>query len=285
MLNPARLSRYTVAVLTAGVLCGCSLRAKNIKPTTPYDFSQIFQMAKYAQSVYADSETIRAVCLPAFNQVYTKRIETTNNQYFLATSSLTQTHLISIAGTSNIENVLLDADLSHEFVPSLQITLHRGFAKAARLIYEDVRPRLVAGYRIQLTGHSLGGAEAVILGMELKAAGTPAERIITFGQPRVTNQAGVDAFKDLPLTRVINQNDMVPEMPLDPFRHIGPELVLFPGTAYALVERRPLSPEAVLAAWQALRNHQPPAELPHHYISSYLTNLETKRSESQLTPL
>ena len=75
---------------------------------------------------------------------------------------------------------------------------------------------LIAGYHIQITGHSLGGAEALIVGMMLKTAGTPVDQIITFGQPKVSNQAGVDAFSDYsPLIRIVNENDIiVPEVPL-----------------------------------------------------------------------
>jgi triacylglycerol lipase len=272
------------AVVGLMALSGCSLHAKNVKPATPYDFGMLNQMAKYAQAAYADPATIRSVCGAAFPDVVVRSIAATNNRYFVASSTATRTQLIAIAGTANIENVLLDGDLTPEYVPGLLITLHRGFSRAARLIYDDVRSRLKPGYRVLLTGHSLGGAEAVILGMALKVAGRPVAIIVTFGQPKVTNQAGVDAFRDLPLTRVVNQNDVIPELPLEPFRHIGPELVLLPGPAYSVVEQRPLDPAALRAALQALRNHQPPAELPQHYIASYLADLEPKVTGNQLIP-
>src|SRR5581483_9734393 len=97
-------------------------------------------------------------------------------------------------GTANLENVLLDADFTQQEIPELKISLHRGFARAARLIYDDFKPRLIAGYHVEVTGHSLGGAEALIVGMMLKAAGTPADTVVTFGQPKISNQVGVDAF-------------------------------------------------------------------------------------------
>jgi triacylglycerol lipase len=265
-------------------LAGCSLSVKNIKPENPYNFALLDQMAKYAQAAYADDATIRAACQPLFNDVYIQTIPSTNNKYFLATSTVTHTQLIAIAGTANIENVLLDADLTQEMVPELKISLHRGFARAAHLIYADVKPHLIAGYHLQITGHSLGGAEALILGMTLKAAGTPADGLVTFGQPKVSNQAGVDAFQDLPLTRVVNQNDVVPELPLNPFRHIGGELVLFPGQTYSVVNQRPFDPAQLVAAWQALQKHQSPTELPQHYIANYLANMDSKLAASQDIP-
>ena len=284
MAEMRRASFLKGVFLSFLVLGGCALRVKNVKPAAPYDFALLDQMAKYAQAAYADDAAIRALCRPAYGDVYIQTISATDNKYFLATSTVTHTHLIAIAGTANLENALLDADLTQESVPELKISLHRGFARAARLVFNDVKPRLVPGYRLQITGHSLGGAEAVILAMMFQAMGTPAERVITFGQPKVSNQAGVDAFHNLPLTRVVNQNDMVPELPLAPYSHIGPELVLFPGSTYSLVEARPLDPAVIAAAWQALQHHQAPAELPEHYIANYLTNLDPKVSTSQDIP-
>lgn len=265
-------------------LGGCAIGVINIKPAAPYDFALLDQMARYAQGAYSDDASIRLLCQPAFNAVYIQTIFSTNNKYFLATSSATHSQLIAVAGTANLDNILLDADFNQDYIPELKISLHRGFARAARLIYDDVKPRLVPGYRVEITGHSLGGAEALIIGMMLKAAGTPAERIITFGQPKVSDQAGVTAFSDLPLTRVVNQNDVIPELPLDPYRHIGPELVLFPGPAYSVVQERPLNPAAIVSAWKALQNHQTPAELPEHYIANYLANLAPKITASQDIP-
>ncbi len=263
---------------------GCALKAKNVKPAAPYDFSQFHTMAKFAQAAYGDDASIRALCRPLFNDVYIQVIRSTDNKYFLATASATHTQLISIAGTANIRNALLDADQTREYSPELNISLHRGFARAARLIYDDVRPHLLAGYRVQITGHSLGGAEALILGMLLKSAGTPPESIITFGQPKVTDQAGAGAFKDLPLTRIVNQNDIIPALPLSPYRYSAPELVLFSGAAYSVVQERPFNPAQLIDAWQALQNRQTPAELPQHYIANYLTNLESKLTSNQRIP-
>src|SRR5262249_54111163 len=154
----------------------------------------------------------------------------------------------------------------------LKISLHEGFAKAARAIHDDLQSRLAMGDHILITGHSLGGAEAVILGMMLTTEGKPVDAIVTFGQPKVTDPAGVNAFKNLPLTRVINQDDIVPELPPGNFSHIGPALVLFPGANYSVVDARPIQPAEILAAWQSLRQHKVPPEIPQHYIANYLVD-------------
>lgn len=264
------------------VLTGCSLRAKNLQPDRPFDFVQLNRLAQYAQAAYNEDATIRSVCRPDYHDVVIKVVASTNNKYFFATSTVTQTQLLVIAGTSNLENVLLDADFNQDYSRELNIPLHRGFAKAARLIYDDIKPRVRPGYTLWITGHSLGGAEGVIVGMLLQAAGLPPHAIVTFGQPKVTVQSGVELFKKLPLTRVVNQRDLIPAVPLEPYRLNGPELVLFPGTQYSLVDQRPLDPRALAALWQALRSHQPPAELEHHYIATYRLNLSSKTHTSEL---
>jgi triacylglycerol lipase len=276
--------RKLTVVLGVFFLSACSFKVKNIKPDSPYNFVFLHQMARYAQAAYQDEAAIRAISKPSFSKVRVQTITATNNRYFLATSTLTKTHLIAIAGTSNFENVLIDADFTQQYEPELKINLHRGFGRAARLIYDDVVPHVKSDYRLLITGHSLGGAEAVILGALFLEKGNTVGDVITFGQPKVTDEAGLAKFKGLPLTRVINQSDLIPEVPLSPFKHPKPELVLFSGETYSVIEARPLDPAQILRTWRAIQNKQAPPELPDHYIANYLTNLESKITTSQLIP-
>ena len=71
--------------------------------------------------------------------------------------------------------------------------MHRGFRTAAEAIYGDVKPRLRPGYTTYLTGHSLGGAVAAILGTYLLDDEVKIGGILTFGQPKFTNRAGANA--------------------------------------------------------------------------------------------
>jgi hypothetical protein len=50
----------------------------------------------------------------------------------------------------------------------LDIDLHTGFYLAAEDVYQAIAPHLHKNYQTRLTGHSLGGAIAVILMMFLK---------------------------------------------------------------------------------------------------------------------
>src|SRR5947209_6754171 len=94
---------------------GCALHTKNVKPAAPFDFLSLAEMAKYAQAAYQDDASIRSLVRPVFNDVYIQTIASTNNRYFLATSTDSHLQRIAIAGTAKIENVLLDADFTQSY--------------------------------------------------------------------------------------------------------------------------------------------------------------------------
>lgn len=160
--------------------------------------------------------------------------------YFISQNNGVQT--IAIRGTANLENALLDLNVSLQTDNDLNIILHQGFASAAKAVYDDVKPYLDESQPIQTTGHSLGGAIAVILAMYLEQDGYVLSHIITFGQPKVTNVAGAKQFSDLPLTRVVTLDDIVPLVPpisplqiknLDIYWHMGEEVILMASGEYA----------------------------------------------------
>lgn len=85
--------------------------------------------------------------------------------------------------------------------------LHRTWARIETLL-EHVRDR-----PLFLTGHSLGGALAVLSACRLARTGRPPAAIYTFGSPRVGDPAFCAGYT-LPTYRVVNRLDLVPEMPL-----------------------------------------------------------------------
>ena len=76
-----------------------------------------------------------------------------------------------------------------------------------KLVKEDPNSYLI------LTGHSLGGAVATLLGERLLSLGMPADKlmVITFGAPAIGNEAFAEAYGDrMLLLRVTNTADPVP---------------------------------------------------------------------------
>ncbi|MEM9470402.1 MAG: lipase family protein [Pseudomonadota bacterium] len=163
---------------------------------------------------------------------------TSQVQYVLNFNDARRIQVISVRGTDNDANVELDLDTKGVLDRKSGIFMHNGFRTAARDIYADLKPRLKPGYTTYLTGHSLGGAVAAILGIYLTVDGYKVGRIATFGQPKFTDIAGARAYWNLPLLRLIYQNDTVVFLP-DTFAgskrkyaHIGAVVNLLSGPYY-----------------------------------------------------
>lgn len=198
------------------------------------DFSIIKSQAQLSNDTYLEANQLQSR-LKTQNQtlVHQSIIPESQVSYFLSRTNGIQT--IAIRGTANLENVMLDLDLELKPDTALDIKLHQGFGSAAKAVYTDVKPYLNEKLPIHITGHSLGGAIAVILGLYLQQEDYAVTQIITFGQPKVTNVTGAKKYDLLPLIRVVTLNDIVPLVPpispmqirdLDIFWHIGEEVIL-----------------------------------------------------------
>jgi hypothetical protein len=101
-------------------------------------------------------------------------------------------------------------------------------------ISSDVAPLTDAGYTLYLTGHSLGGALALIATREIGSDSTGA--CYTFGQPRVSGYGFAQDIKT-PIYRVVNASDIVPRVPpavLPRVLLFALRLVRFPGRAWLM---------------------------------------------------
>lgn len=158
------------------------------------------------------------------------------------------------------------------------IPVHRGFLNSAQQVYAQVRPLLDQEYEVRLTGHSLGGAVAAILLMMLKEDGFTLGQSVTFGQPKVTNEDGVEKYHDLPLLRVVNLEDPVPLLPPPtllsslngPYRHFGAEVWLLGGSEFKYFAED--GPERLDGT--SLWDHLGDEKLEDHSIRNYITGIE-----------
>ena len=71
----------------------------------------------------------------------------------------------------------------------------------------------------------MGGAVSTLIGAHLQNLGHQVE-VITFAQPRVTNNRGAQSMGKLKLTRVVIQGDVVNLLPPFNYAHFGEELIL-----------------------------------------------------------
>lgn len=150
--------------------------------------------------------------------------------YVVATDDAARTHDIGVEGTEDFEQLLIDARALPLAGRELSIVVHRGFEAVAAAIFGDLAARgvLREGYRIRLTGHSLGGAVAVLLAVYLEQRGRTVDRVITFGQPMITDADGVAAVASVMrrTVRVVACDDVVPFLPPIGYAHGGAVLLL-----------------------------------------------------------
>jgi triacylglycerol lipase len=97
--------------------------------------------------------------------------------------------------------------------------VHHGFHYALRRTWNQVEAALdeAADKPLFLTGHSMGGALAVLAGCRLANARRPATATYTFGAPRVGDHHFCRGY-ELPTYRLVNRLDLVPELPLESAR-------------------------------------------------------------------
>jgi len=90
---------------------------------------------------------------------------------------------------------------------------HAGFLNGVLLVKDQILKDL-EGKTVILTGHSLGGALALILGAFLAQARRMPHQLVTFGAPRAGSHKLARALKKVPeLVQYRNGNDPVPEVP------------------------------------------------------------------------
>lgn len=106
---------------------------------------------------------------------------------------------------------LIDAQIARRPWPG-GMQVHAGFAQALDALWPVVETVLPAAASWWCCGHSLGGALAALAALRLHDRGRLAGAI-TFGQPAVGDQVLAAALDPLPLLRVVNACDVVPQLP------------------------------------------------------------------------
>ena len=252
-------------------------------PPTPLDFTQALQYAQRAALAYEQDATIHkqsgAGVRLSISGPFSSGIKA-----YVEVEDATRVQWLVVRGTSNLINIQLDVDYNKVVDPRLQIPLHKGFADAALQVYQFAKPLLKSDYETRITGHSFGGAVAVIVLMLLKEDGFKLGQAMTFGQPKVTNREGVRKYRTLPLLRFVNDKDSVPLLPpfelfavLDegPYQHFGPEVVLEDGPTYRYFSEHQATRLSVFSFWNNLKNLSI-QDVPEHFISTYLTRIQQK---------
>ena len=198
--------KFIIVMVVALVLNGC---AKNVadknndlgsgdKSNLPVALTSLIEHAEYCKAIYDIGGDQKDEV--AFEVIQDNGIS-----------------IIVIRGTANEANVLSDIDVRLVKDGRLGIYLHKGFRDASLGIMEIIDRDHTVEHTVHVTGHSLGGAVAQIIGMWLHKRGKNVQ-VFSYGSPKVSSQV----LDSQPTHwRVVRRSDPIPFTPPWPYRHTG----------------------------------------------------------------
>lgn len=195
---------------------------------------------------------------------------------------LPDSRIIAFRGSANTQDWLTD----FRCLPTDAgdgIKIHRGFYDAIKSIADQLVARLrCCQAPIFITGHSLGGALAILAAKILETALSAGQvhSVFTFGGPRVGNTAFANVYDShlgVITWRFVHEEDIVPRVPfwVTGYRHVGQEVFL-PSTGGYRVGP-PLWSKCLsdaIGLYQSYRSHRI-APLADHSSALYLARLES----------
>lgn len=296
-MKPPHLPRAKIGLLV-GLLLLSSVPLFSLPEKRPVrgepspDFHELLHFALLNASVrYESPAEIEARWGKTYDSLDVVEIPSTDNRYLIGTIDSRRIQDIAVRGTTNFLNFLYDLRFLKHHSRRLGINVHHGFELMADALLKSIEPHLRRGYALRISGQSLGAAEALILAMLLSREGYEVKRVITFGQPKVTDAEGAARYSYLPLLRVVDQNDPITLLPpaslaykQAPYVQFGDEVDLLAGPYYATADPAhatdPIPPRLVtsltIATFHTL--------LREHNIESYVRNLRAKVADAVLVP-
>ena len=199
--------KFIIVMVVALVLSGC---AKNVvdknndlgsgdKSNLPISLTSLIEHAEYCKAIYDIGGDQKDEV--AFEVIQDNGIS-----------------IIVIRGTANEGNVLSDIDVRLVSDTRTGIRLHKGFRDASLGVMEIIDRDHTVEHTVHVTGHSLGGAVAQIIGMWLHKRGKNVQ-IFSYGSPKVSDQ--VLSSGQPTHWRVVRRSDPIPFTPPWPYRHTG----------------------------------------------------------------
>jgi triacylglycerol lipase len=141
---------------------------------------------------------------------------------------------VAFPGSDDLDCWLADFDALTVSVPGAG-DVHRGFWDA----WQAIAPAVLAtigDQSVTLTGHSMGGALAIMAAITLTLAGKPPVAVHCFEPPRVSPGVEIATMlSHVPMSLYKNGNDLVPDLPIEwhhaaSLIHIGKAALPFPNT-------------------------------------------------------
>jgi hypothetical protein len=211
----------------------------------------------YNQSIYPDSTL---VCSP---------VRRGSTEAFVCVDD----HAIVVVfrGTDDLEDAKLDLDFRRRKMAPAKGTYHRGFVRALDAVFWQVYSKVQFNYDkpLYVTGHSLGGALAVLFAARITAMGGPhkLKGVVTYGAPRVANvqaAAWIDYELRDKIIQFENAGDGITHVPMFVlgYAHVG-RRVVFGST----------KPSSVKSAWRRFMHKLLRTKIAHS-LARYETEVE-----------
>jgi len=257
----------------AGSLPESVRQSVSVVVPTKIDFVELEYYAKRSRSAYDPIAEIRKA-YPLVTRAVT--LQPIDVLYFIETDLANRKQTLSIRGTAQKSNVFEDIETALLPDNILDIPLHRGFKDVATAIHDNAVPYLRKDLPLRVTGHSLGGAAAVIVAAYLESEGYIVERVVTFGQPKFTTEMPPVPKLISVFTRVINELDVVPMVPpytvAKKYQHFSPEVILRAGPDFGYLNEHDADRISVGDFWRNINDFS----TKDHHMDGYLANIEGK---------
>ncbi len=192
-------------------------------------------------AIEADPKAAAAVMAqadPRLHRIVSDALSESNVFGLVAWNETAKTALIAFRGTQTIWDWVDDLDaVPVDYLPAAGSGhVHMGFQLVYEHVRQNARQLLAAGCqaarRVLVTGHSLGGAVAILSGLDLAKTGGTIPELYTLAGPRTGAPDFAGTFNvAIPICyRVVNFMDVVPQVPLPPvYEHVGQEVLVHGG--------------------------------------------------------
>lgn len=237
------LSPANWLLVTFAVLFGAPATAAPTSPGTPVSQATYDAIVHYTRyPFFSQGHTPGTSFAPCssypYNTTLVKSIDNriTDTQAQIFRDDNAKEFILSVPGTASLVDAISDIDFTLIPFISPGVTaancpgclVHMGFLDAWNSIGFDVIRTLKTGtkaypgYRVTVSGYSLGGAIAALGGFSTKASSLPISAVYTFGEPRTGNPAFANSVDKMfggsdsaagSFFRVTHFSDPVPQLP------------------------------------------------------------------------
>ena len=188
--------------------------------------------------------------------------------------------VLSFRGTDS--NLEWAQSFTYKQIPWREGKAHAGFVRALEQLWEHVLASLFDAGAIEgektlwVTGHSLGGALALLAADRLVDMGVDVHEVQTYGTPQVFDPVAAQSY-GVPTLRFINNEDPIPQLHwptlFDVYEHVGVEHFLLASGALARGRHSRDLAQRIDRAYSIGEGILPAGMIHDHFMREYLRKL------------